>query len=157
MPRSNNICNTSFPSTDQRTPRFPRIVVSPSSRKWTEVSQLRLDRGGDPGWLLPHCTASHRQRFARFLRPSLPAQRLGELGQEHTLEIIRRDRTDELEGDAAVAADHECLRHAVDAPFDRGAAVLIRPGGRERIAVAVEKAAGVVGMVLVIDADEADA
>src|SRR5207302_9257966 len=65
-------------------------------------------------------------------------------------------RADELVGDAAVAADHEALRHAVDTPFDRGAAVLVGARRRERIAVAVEKPAGVVGLILVIDADEAD-
>src|SRR5437667_45067 len=53
------------------------------------------------------------------------AQRLVQLGQQHALEIFRIDRADELIGDAAVAADHERLRHAVDAPFDRGAAVRV--------------------------------
>jgi hypothetical protein len=44
-------------------------------------------------------------------------------------EILRVDRADQLEGDAAVAADHEGLRHPVDAPLDGGAAVLVGAGG----------------------------
>ena len=76
-------------------------------------------------------------------------------GLSDRVEIIRRDRSDELVGDAAVAADDECFRHAVNAPFDRGAAVAVGAGGGERIAVAAEKAPGVLRLVLVIDADDA--
>src|SRR5262249_25940270 len=76
-----------------------------------------------------------------------------ELRLEPALEILRRDRADQLERDAAVAADQEGLRHAVDAPLDRGAAVLVGAVARERIAVAAEESAGVLGLVLVVDAD----
>ena len=72
-------------------------------------------------------------------------------------DILRRDRTHELEGDAAVAADHEGLRHPIDPPIDRGAAVAVGAGGDERVAVAADEAARVVGLVLVIDADDANA
>ena len=64
---------------------------------------------------------------------------------------------DQLVGDAAVAADDERLRHAVDAPLDRGAAALVRARSDERIAVAAEKTPGVLGFVLVVDADDAQA
>ena len=57
----------------------------------------------------------------------------------------------------ASLADHEGFRHAVDAPFDRGAAALVGAGGGERIAVAAEEAPRVVGLVLVVDADQAHA
>ena len=57
----------------------------------------------------------------------------------------------------AVAADDERLRHAVDAPIDRGAAVRIDADRGERIAVAVEKTPRVLGLVLVVDADQLDA
>ena len=67
-------------------------------------------------------------------------------GSSALVEILGRDRPDQLVGDAAVAADHEGLRHAIDAPVDRGAAVCVGAGGGERIAVAVEKAPRVVGL-----------
>ena len=51
-------------------------------------------------------------------------------------------------------ADHEGFGHAVDAPFDRGAAVAVDADDAERIAVAAEEAPGVIGRVLVIDADD---
>ena len=53
-------------------------------------------------------------------------QRLFDLRLERRLQIVGGDRADQLVGDAAVAADHEGLRHAVDAPVDRGAAVARR-------------------------------
>src|SRR5205085_557908 len=80
-----------------------------------------------------------------------------ELRQKHALEILYIDRADQLVDDAAVPPHDERLRHAVDAPFDGGAAALVGTGGRERIAVAVEEAARVVRLVLVVDADEPDA
>src|SRR5262249_15343053 len=55
------------------------------------------------------------------------------------------------------AADDKGFRHAIDAPFDRGAAVLVGAGGGEWITVAAEKPPRVVGIVLVIDADYAQA
>src|SRR5262249_30237119 len=84
-------------------------------------------------------------------------QRLLELGLQNAIEIVRRDRTDELVGNPAVAADDEVLRHAVDSPFDRGTPIEVGARGRVRIAVAAEKPTGVVGLVLVVDADDADA
>ncbi len=84
-------------------------------------------------------------------------QRLLDLRLEQRFIIFRRDRSDKLVGDAAVAADHERFRHAIDAPIDRGAAALIGAGGDERIAVAAEETPRIVGIVLVIDADQAKA
>src|SRR5262245_42070392 len=84
-------------------------------------------------------------------------QRLLDLRLEHAVEILGRDRADQLVGDAAVAADQKSLRHPVDAPVDGGTAVLIGADRGERVAVAAEEAAGVGGTVLVVDADHADA
>src|ERR1700676_4666349 len=82
-------------------------------------------------------------------RPRL--QRLVDLDLEHAVEIIRRHRTDHLVDDGAFAPDHECLRHAVAPPFDRGAAVAVDADGAERIAVAAEEAPRIVGSVLVVE------
>src|SRR5258707_146282 len=81
-------------------------------------------------------------------------QRLVDLNPEHALEIFRRHRADHLVDDGAVAADHKSLRHAVDAPFDRGAAVAVDADDAKWIAVTAEKAPGIVRRVLVIDADD---
>src|ERR1700687_6120761 len=86
------------------------------------------------------------------LRPR--PQCLVDLDLEHSFDIFRRHRADHLVDDGAVAADHKSLRHAIDAPFDRGAAVAVDTDDAERIAVADEKAPGVVRRVLVVDADE---
>ncbi len=85
-------------------------------------------------------------------RPGL--QRLVDLDPEHGVDIVRRDRADHLVDDGAFAPDDEGLRHAIDAPFDRGAAVGVDADDAERIAVAAEEAPGVVGRVLVVDADD---
>src|SRR5688500_15968578 len=85
--------------------------------------------------------------------PLRPRQRLLDLRPEHLLQILRRDLADQLEGDAAVAADDEGLRYAVDAPFDRRAPVGIDADRGERIAMPAEEAAGVVGLVRLVDAD----
>src|SRR3954454_13904659 len=76
-------------------------------------------------------------------------QRLVDLGAEHAVEILSRHRADQLERDFAVAADHEGFGYAIDAPFDRAAAVAVTADDVERIAVAAEETAGVVGRVLV--------
>ena len=55
----------------------------------------------------------------------------------------------------AVAADDEGFRHAVDAPLDRGAAIAVDAVGDEGIAIAAEKAPRIVGLVLVVDAGDA--
>src|SRR5258708_7989541 len=81
-------------------------------------------------------------------------QRLVDLDLQNAVEILRCDRAHHLVGDGAVAADDKSFRHAVDAPFDRGAAVAVDADDAERIAVAAEKAPGVVRRVLVVDADE---
>ena len=85
------------------------------------------------------------------------SQRLGDRGLERAFQIIRRDRSDQLVGDLAVAADHERLGHAVDAPLDRSTAVGVGAVRHERIAVAAEEAPRIVGLVLVVDAGDADA
>src|SRR3984885_11312215 len=69
-----------------------------------------------------------------FSTPRL--QRLVDLGLQHAVDIVRRHRADQLEDDSALAADDERLRHAVDAPFDRGAAVAVDADEAERVAVA---------------------
>ena len=89
------------------------------------------------------------------LSATTPRERLLDLGLDDRVEILRRDRSHELVGDAAVAADDESFRHAIDAPFDRGAAVLVGADGGERIAIAAEKAPGILRLVLVVDANDA--
>src|SRR5260370_27025311 len=81
-------------------------------------------------------------------------QRLVDLGLEHGVDIITRHRADHLVDDGAFAADNEGFGHAINAPFDRGAAVAVDADNAERIAVAAEKAPRIVGRVLVVDADE---
>ena len=78
-------------------------------------------------------------------------------GLSRQVEIVGRDRPDQLVGDAGVAADDEGFRHAVDAPFDRRAAAFVGACRGERIAVAAEEAPRIVGIVLVVDADQAHA
>src|ERR1700682_3698497 len=85
-------------------------------------------------------------------RPRL--QRLLDFDLEHGVDVVGCDRADHLVDDGAFAPDHEGLRHAIDTPFDRGAAVAIDADDAERIVVAAEEAPGVVGCILVIDADE---
>src|SRR5689334_22323458 len=77
-----------------------------------------------------------------------------DLRAQNGLEILWRDRANELKGNARIAADDEGFRYAIDAPFDRRAAVLVGASRREWIAIAAEKAPGIVGVVLVIDADD---
>src|SRR5207249_1950057 len=67
------------------------------------------------------------------------------------------DTADELVDDAGIAADNEAFRHPVDAPLDRCAAVAVLAGSDEGVAVAAEEAPGIFRLVLVVDADEADA
>src|SRR5262249_24608240 len=84
-------------------------------------------------------------------------QRLFDGGLDLAGDVLGRDRAHELVGDAAIAADEEGLRHAVDPPIDRRAAIAVGPGGNEWIAVAADEAARILGLVLVIDPDDADA
>src|SRR5436309_1839080 len=66
--------------------------------------------------------------------PSWPRRRqcLLDLRLEHGLEVLGRDGADELERDAAIAADQERLRNAIDAPLDGSAAVLVGAHQRRR-------------------------
>src|SRR5215216_1165690 len=91
-------------------------------------------------------------RMRTVLTPSL--QRLFDRDLQYAVEIGRRHRPDQLVDDGAVAADHEGFGHAIDAPFDRTAAVAVDADDAERIAVAAEEAAGVIGRILVVDADD---
>src|SRR5215813_983151 len=84
-------------------------------------------------------------------------QGLLDLRLEHRIDVLRRDGADELVGDAAVAPDQEGLRDPVYAPVDGGAAVLVGADHGKGIAVTAEEAAGIVGLVLVVDADDANA
>src|SRR6267378_5933431 len=81
-------------------------------------------------------------------------QRFFDFDLEDGVDVVGGDRADHLVDNGAFATDHEGLRHAIDTPFDRGAAVAIDADNAERIAVAAEEAPGVVGGVLVVDADE---
>src|SRR5436305_13959880 len=75
---------------------------------------------------------SFHSRLAMTTTSSL--QRLVDLGLEPGVEIRRCDRTDQLVDDRAFAADNEGLGHAIDAPFDRGAAGVVDADNVERIA-----------------------
>src|SRR3984885_10370271 len=81
-------------------------------------------------------------------------QCLVDFGAQFGVDVIRGNRADHLVDDGALASDDEGLGYAIDAPFNRGAAVAVDADNSERIAVAAEKAAGVVGRILVIDADQ---
>src|SRR5262245_21230370 len=94
-----------------------------------------------------------RHRLRTSADPNRPDS-LANLALEGTADMLRRDGTDELVHDPAVAADNERLRNTIDSPFDRGAAIAVDAEAAERIAVAAEKAQGVLRCVLVIDADE---
>src|ERR1700724_4511766 len=78
--------------------------------------------------------------------------RLLDLGPEDAVEVRRGERADQLEGDLAIAADDEVLRHAVDAPLDAGAAVRVGAHGGIWIAVAAEEPARVLGRILRVPA-----
>src|ERR1700722_16794432 len=100
-------------------------------------------------------------RFARtrWHRPGMTVvdstsrlQRLVDRVLEHAVDIVGRYRADQLVGYGAVAADHERLRHAIDAPFDGGAAVAVDADDAIGVAVAAEKTPRIVGPVLLVDA-----
>src|SRR5262249_32523731 len=65
---------------------------------------------------------------------------------EHPDQIVGGDRADQLEDDAAVAADDESLGHPIYAPFDGRAPVSVQAIGGGRAAVKAEKAPGVVSL-----------
>src|ERR1700742_403646 len=67
---------------------------------------------------------------------------LVDLGAKDGVDVVRRYRADQLVDDGAFAADDEGFGHAIDAPFDRGAAVGVDADDAEGIAVAAEEAAG---------------
>src|SRR6516164_1235086 len=89
--------------------------------------------------------------------PLRSGERLLDLGLHHLFEVFWRERADQLVGDAAIAPDDEGLGHPIDAPLDRRAAVGVGAGGGEGIAETAEETARIVGLVLVVDADEPDA
>src|SRR5438309_6931090 len=90
--------------------------------------------------------APHRPGMTVGLTPRL--QRLVDFSLQDRVDIVRRHRTDQLVDDGPLAADDKGLRHAIDAPFDRGAAVAVDADHAERIAVAAEETPRVVGRVL---------
>src|ERR1700736_5401366 len=98
-------------------------------------------------------TANKSENLFGAISPS-SLQRLLDLPLEHAFKIRRRYRADHFVDDSALPPDHEGFRHAVDAPFNRGPAVAVDADHAERIAVAAEKAPGIVGGVLVVDADD---
>src|SRR5947209_9666672 len=109
--------------------------------------------------LWPHgrVNSGRALRRDRGGRSGLTRERLLDLGLQHAFEVGLGDRPDQFVGDVAVAPDQESLRHAVDAPFYRGAAITVGAGGSEWITVAAEEAARIVGLILVVDADQPDA
>src|ERR1700741_4027484 len=93
-----------------------------------------------------------RRRFAAPQDEGLLASRppsLGDLPLQPAVDVVRRDRADQLEGDGAIAPDNESFGHAIDAPFDRGAAIAVDPDNAEWIAIAAEEAPRVLRLVLV--------
>src|SRR5664279_4284087 len=76
-------------------------------------------------------------------------QCLVDLDLEHGVDIVRRHRADHLVDDGAFAADDEGLGHAIDAPFDRGAAVAVDADDAVGVAVAGQEAARLFRRVLV--------
>src|SRR5215831_3879831 len=90
----------------------------------------------------------HRSR-RRFVAPqdeglTSRLQRLLDLRLQHAVEIVRRDGPHQLVEDRALAADDKGLRHAIDAPFDRGAAISVDADCAEWVAVAAEEAPRIV-------------
>src|SRR5437879_13850673 len=81
-------------------------------------------------------------------------QRLVDLGFEHSIDIFRGDRPDQLVDDRSLAPDDKRLGHPINAPFDRGAAVAVDADNAERIAVAAEEAQRIVGRILAVDAGQ---
>ena len=132
-------------------PLIKRYHLEPAS---LEVSEAKPGCAQGLTLRLRRRSAWRSRRFADGSRRLRLRQRLVDLGLEHGVDIVRRDRADQLVDDGAVAPDDEGFRHAIDAPFDRGAAVAVDADNAERIAVAAEEAPGVVGRVLVVDADQ---
>src|SRR6266511_5479415 len=83
---------------------------------------------------------------AMSLLPKPPDQR-----KDRIFEGLRRERANVLVSDAAVLADNEGLRNAVDSPINADSAVAIGAGARVRVAQCVEPPRGVVGVVLVVE------
>src|SRR5579871_1244959 len=96
-----------------------------------------------------------RIQFHRALTAG--AERLLDLALQHAVDILRRDRPDQLERDSAIAADDKSFRHAVDAPLDRRASIRVDTDRIEWIAIAAEKASRVLRHILVVDADDLEA
>src|SRR5690242_12669104 len=97
--------------------------------------------------------AGARRRCRRSLLP----RRGFDLRQDHGRELLGADGADLLEADDTLAVDDEALGHAIDPPFDRRAAAGIGADRGIGIAQAAEKAAGVLRIILVVDANEAHA
>src|ERR1700730_8527917 len=83
--------------------------------------------------------------------------RLEGLWLDLALKRRRGDRPDELEDQLAVALDDERLGHAIDAPVDAGAVILVETHPGVRVAFDAEEAANVLGRVLLRDAIDGDA
>jgi hypothetical protein len=87
---------------------------------------------------------------------SVFGQDLLDLGNQHLVQRLLGERTDDLPADDAVAVDQKCLRHAVDAPVDRGAPMAVDADSPVGIAKPIEKTEGILRHVLVVDAEDAD-
>src|ERR1700729_2653864 len=108
--------------------------------------------GFPPPAALRAATSPPSGRGERKLGPR--AERPLDLRLKHGIDIFRRHRADQFVQNRAVAPDDKSFGHAIDAPFDRGAAIAVDADDAERVAVAAEEAPRVVGCVLVVDADQ---
>src|SRR6187455_1179956 len=117
----------------------PRRRRKPANSEWRMANCCLRCRLATRHWLLAIRQLGRRQRLL-------------DRGPEHLFEIVGRDRSDQLVGDMPITTHDEGLRHSVYAPFDRRPAVAVAAVGHEGIAVAAEKAARIVGLVLVVDA-----
>src|SRR5215470_17541981 len=119
----------------------------------------RLSRGGAPMKNLAH-TASFESLDKDA--PSKPrteqlGQRLEDLRFNLALKRLGGDRPDELEGQLAVSPNDERLGHAVHAPIDAGAVILVETHLGVRVAFGAKEAPDVLRRVLLRDAVDGDA
>src|SRR5438552_1677585 len=117
----------------------PRAAGAPRSRAAAPARTAGCRRGGS--------TARRRRPPAAAAGSS--RLRLLDRRQQLVLEVERHQRADMLVDDAALRIDHEGFRHAIDAPFDAGAAVAVGADALVGIAGLGQVVAGIGGAVLV--------
>src|SRR5712692_4004290 len=143
-----------------------RAAASTAARKWASsrptsrthssaaTSRRRCARNSSACWRSGRGGFETRPyiRSRRWRRQRLLDRRL-----QCRFQVVYSDRANQFIADARITTHHEGLRHAVDAPFDCRATIVIGPVGHERVAVTAEKAPGVLGLVLVVDARDPNA